>query len=94
MSTIWNIIFCHLFGDYVLQIDTIAKTKGSNWYHLFVHCFLYCLPFYLYFGYDWRLYVLLITHITIDSAKARFNKIEYVTDQCLHYVIAFVMYLL
>ena len=32
------LVFCHLVGDYVLQSDFIAKTKGSNWYHLFVHC--------------------------------------------------------
>lgn len=40
-ETILLIIFCHLVGDYVLQSDFIAKTKGSNWYHLFVHCGLY-----------------------------------------------------
>ena len=39
------IVLCHLFGDYVLQCDFIASTKGKNWYHLFVHCALYCLPF-------------------------------------------------
>ena len=93
MTTIWNIIFCHLIGDYVLQIDFIAKTKGNNWYHLFVHCILYCLPFYLCFGHDWRLYILLITHIIIDSVKARFNKIGCAADQCLHYAVAFAMYL-
>lgn len=38
------LIMCHLIGDYVLQIDFIAKTKGQNLYHLFVHCALYCLP--------------------------------------------------
>ena len=92
MQTIWNIMFCHLVGDYVLQIDFIAKTKGSNWYHLLVHCLLYCLPFYLCFGHDVRLYILLMTHIVIDSAKARYKKIGYATDQLLHYIVAFVLY--
>ena len=35
-----QLIMCHLIGDYVLQIDFIAKSKGDNWYHLFVHCAL------------------------------------------------------
>lgn len=37
-KTIVLIILCHLMGDYVLQCDFIAQTKGKNWYHLFVHC--------------------------------------------------------
>ena len=45
MNKVILLVFCHLVGDYVLQNDFIAKTKGSNWYHLFVHCALYCLPF-------------------------------------------------
>lgn len=92
MKTIWSIMFCHLVGDYVLQNDFIAKSKGTNWYHLLVHCFLYCLPFCVCAGFDSRLYILLLTHIVIDSAKARYKKIGYITDQVLHYVIAFVLY--
>jgi hypothetical protein len=84
------IIFCHLIGDYVLQIDFIAQTKGKNWYHLLVHCFLYVVPFYYVFGYDWRIYLLLVTHIIIDSLKARYKKINYITDQVLHYAVALV----
>ena len=84
------IILCHLIGDYVLQSDFIAQTKGSNWYHLLVHCFLYVVPFYIVFGFDWRLIVILITHIVIDPLKTRWNKINYVTDQILHYVIALI----
>lgn len=41
-ETLFKLVMCHLVGDYVLQIDFIAKTKGENWYHLLV----YCLPFY------------------------------------------------
>ena len=81
-------------GDYVLQCDVIAQTKGKNWYHLFVHCALYALPFYLCFGIDWKLAVLFATHIAIDPLKARWNKITYTQDQVLHYVIAFILYLI
>lgn len=90
IETILKIIMCHLIGDYVLQSDFIAQTKVNNWYHLLVHCFLYVVPFYIVFGFDWRLIAILITHIVIDSLKARWNKINYVTDQILHYVIALI----
>lgn len=85
IDLIFKLICCHLVGDYVLQNDFIAKTKGENWYHLFVHCVLYCLPFYVCFGFDWRLSVLLVAHLIIDPLKARFKKISYVQDQFIHY---------
>lgn len=85
-------IFCHLVGDYVLQLDIIANTKGKNWYHLFVHCMLYILPFRIVYGADWRLIVLFVTHIIIDAFKARYKKITYTQDQIAHYIIAFLLY--
>ena len=44
-KTLFILVICHLIGDYFLQSDFIAKTKGQNWYHLFVHCILYVVPF-------------------------------------------------
>ena len=90
MNEIITLILCHLIGDYVLQCDFIAKTKGENWYHLLVHCLLYCAPFYLLFGITWQLAVIFVSHILIDSLKARYKKINYVTDQLLHYLIVLV----
>ena len=87
MEIILKIILCHLVGDYVLQCDFIATTEGKNWYHLLVHCFLYIVPFYIVFVYNWKLLIILITHMIIDPLKARWNKINYVTDQILHYLI-------
>lgn len=84
------LIFCHLVGDYVLQNDFIAKTKGENWYHLIVHCVLYSLPFFVFFGLTWQLSFIFITHMIIDPLKARYNKINYATDQLLHYIIMLV----
>lgn len=92
IELIYKLIICHLIGDYVLQIDFIAKTKGDNFYHLLVHCFLYTVPFYLYFGFDVRLIVLLISHIIIDVQKAKFKAISYTRDQILHYFMC-IMYL-
>lgn len=90
IKTIFYIVIAHLIGDYVLQSDFIARTKGSNWYHLFVHCVLYCVPFYLLFGFEWRLAIIFISHMIIDPLKARYNKIAYWQDQALHYVFGLI----
>lgn len=87
MNEIIKLIFCHLIGDYVLQIDFIAKSKGSNLYHMFAHCMLYCVPFAYLYGIDWRLCVIFISHIVIDLLKARYKKISYIQDQVLHYIL-------
>ena len=87
IELMYKLIFCHLIGDYVLQIDYIAKTKGENMYHLLVHCFLYAVPFYVVFGYDLRIPIIITTHIVIDTLKARYKAINYVTDQILHYLV-------
>jgi hypothetical protein len=84
------LIMCHLVGDYVLQSNFIASTKGKNWYHLFVHCVLYTVPFLIVFGWTWQLLIIFLTHIIIDPLKARYYKITYVQDQILHYVITLV----
>lgn len=85
--TIIAVILCHLFGDYVLQNDFIAKTKGENPYHLFVHCALYCLPFLVVFGYTWQIIVVFLSHLCVDNAKARYGVISYTIDQVIHYYI-------
>lgn len=30
-ETVFRLVMCHLAGDYVLQSDFLAKTKGENW---------------------------------------------------------------
>lgn len=82
-----QLILCHLIGDYVLQSDFLAKTKGSNWYHLLIHCALYTIPFYICFGLDGRILVLFASHVWIDSLKARYNRISYFVDQIAHYLV-------
>ncbi len=90
MEIIFKIIVCHMLGDYVLQSDFIAQTKGSNWYHLFVHCILYVVPFYLFFGFDFDLLLIFVAHFAIDAGKARFKRVSYISDQILHYLMALV----
>ena len=86
MDKLLLLIFCHLIGDYFLQNDYIAKTKGDNWYHLFVHSVLYIVPFYLCFGVTWQLWYLLVSHFVVDGAKARYHTISYMQDQVWHYI--------
>lgn len=91
LELIIKLVFCHLLGDYFLQIDFIAQSKGKNLYHLFVHCALYCLPFYLWFGLDWRLFFIFLSHLIVDYRKSR-KHINYAEDQILHY-FALILYL-
>ena len=87
------LIMSHLVGDYVLQTDFIAKTKGTNDYHLLVHCALYCLPFYIFFGFGWHLPVLFFSHILIDLLKAKYNRISYFVEELLHYMILLIIFI-
>lgn len=81
-----QLILCHLIGDYFLQIKYIAETKGKNWYHLFVHCALYCIPFIYFWGYEVQIIYIFVSHFIIDLIKSRYKKIIDVQDQSLHYV--------
>ena len=93
------LVMCHMLGDYVLQIDYIVKTKKENFYHLFVHCMLYCVPFMFVDGIRSWFPFLFLTHILIDWWKCKmeptiwFNEKEiYIMDQVLHYcVLAFIL---
>lgn len=89
---LFKLILCHLTGDYVLQLDVIAKSKGTNMYHLIVHCALYLVPFYITFGFNWKLFVIFIAHLIIDLLKARYKKINYVCDQMFHYLILLIYF--
>lgn len=82
-----KLVACHLIGDCCLQGDFIARTKGENWYHLFVHCVLYIVPFYVAFGWDLRLVMIFISHVFVDALKARYNVISYSGDQIIHYAV-------
>ena len=92
LETLFKIVIAHLIGDYVLQSDFIAKTKGENWYHLFVHSALYVVPFYILFGFGWELLFLFIHHFLIDAEKARWGIISYLYDQVSHYVLAILLF--
>ena len=94
LRTLCILISCHLLGDFPLQPDFLAKTKGKDFYNMLAHCFLYCVPFGAWLSWEygfarffWVLPILFGTHLIIDSLKATFNKIDYITDQMLHYIV-------
>ena len=81
IERIFLIVACHLMGDYLLQSNFLATTKGENWYHLFVHFFLYTIPFYIAFGWCWQLALIGILHFTSEGMTERWRKINYGKDQ-------------
>ena len=92
MKTIMELIICHLIGDYVLQSDYIARTKCENWYHMFVHCVLYIVPFWILYGFNLCLLFLFIEHFIHDVLKSRYDKLSYVEDQFSHYFAILIFY--
>lgn len=93
LELIFKLVLCHLVGDYFFQSPFLADTKGKNWYHLFIHCMLYSIPFYITFGWCWQLFAVTFIHFPIDAAKARYSKISYLTDQVLHYLLCLIYFL-
>ena len=93
LDTMVILIVCHLLGDYFFQTDFLAKTKGENLYHLFVHSVLYCVPFIGMFGIDYRAFLLFVSHLIIDTLKAKYGKITYTQDQVVHYLVVVLLYI-
>lgn len=83
----FKLLVCHLIGDYLIQTDFIAETKGQNFYHLLIHCVLYLVPFIFVGVMENLLGFIFATHVAIDYHKAMDKKIDYMTDQILHYVV-------
>ena len=82
---LYVLLACHMLGDYVLQSDFLASTKGDNAWHLLAHCASYTVPFAVAFGIDWRIAWLLASHLLVDALKARWHKIDYLADQAAHF---------
>ena len=87
LALAYKLIACHMLGDYVLQTDFLARTKGENAWHLLAHSVTYSVPFAVAFGIDWRIGLVVASHVVIDALKARWHRIGYVTDQALHIAV-------
>ncbi len=86
------LLFLHLFGDYILQNDYFARMKKNSWYHMAVHCFLYSFLFLTIFD-EMSVGLLFLSHFVIDTLKARYQKINELQDQGLHFFILGLLYL-
>ena len=84
IELIYYTLMAHMLGDYVLQTDFLAKTKGENWWHMIAHCITYTLPFAILISPSWPIGFLFATHMAIDTLKARMKAIDYFEDQALH----------
>ena len=83
---------CHFLGDYVLQTNMLARTKGKNAWHMIAQCFLYTVPFAIHFGLDLKIPYIFVTHVVIDTLKAKYHVISYTFDQAFHIVILIMLY--
>lgn len=90
---LYKLVACHMLGDYALQPDFLARTKGENWWHLLAHCVLYVVPFTVVFGVDQRICWLLVSHALIDALKARWHVIGYAQDQTAHILVMIALYM-
>lgn len=92
MTTVYMILACHAVGDYVLQGNYLARTKGKNVWNLLMHCLLYSAPFAVVFGVNWKVLIIFLTHVVIDYPRAN-KEFGYAADQIMHMVVAVVLYL-
>lgn len=107
INLMW-LLFAHYILDYPLQGDFLAKTKGENFYSLFVHSMIYSLGICLTLFYtatninNVELFivglVILFTHMVIDFTKANaLDKTKQLTtylyaDQIAHNLINFIIF--
>ncbi len=59
-------LLVHLFSDYYLQSDWMAKNKNKQFLPCFVHCFLYTLPFLILTHNLLALFLIFATHFIQD----------------------------
>lgn len=65
-----NELIAHLFGDYVLQSDWMARDKTTNWGVAIVHAVVYALPFLVLCSPSpAALLVMVSTHALIDRYR-------------------------
>ena len=66
-------LLAHLVGDYIFQIDWMAKNKTKKWWIALVHALTYTLPFLFLTTSASALLVICLSHAVIDYFRlARF----------------------
>lgn len=62
-------LLIHLFADYWLQNDWMARGKKQHFYIALIHSFIYTLPFMLLTQSIKALFIIFITHAIIDGTR-------------------------
>jgi hypothetical protein len=88
LSPVIYLILAHLIGDYVMQTEFLAKTKGRNNFILLVHVTIWTLVCIitldlLHLYQWWHLPWLMITHMAMDWVKCHKMPPEHDLGWCL-----------
>ena len=91
---VFIMLAAHAIGDYPMQGEYLATTKGQNFWHLFMHSVIYTACIMVGFFFVTTHFMLagvvclgvLMSHVVIDYLKSH-GKIGYVTDQTLHLLV-------
>lgn len=102
MHLLTTLLLAHLFADFPLQTNGLAKLKKESLTGVFLHVLVYITITTLFLVHPQRYWMLIlglgITHFLIDALKTRykqtFEPYYFVFDQCLHFLsIAIATYL-
>jgi hypothetical protein len=96
---IW-LIFAHFIGDFPLQGEFLAVSKGRFWYLMLSHAIIWtaciCVALqYLGILYLWKIPFLVIGHMAIDFWKCRKPATEWkyiYPDQGFHFLQCLIVY--
>jgi len=94
MHLLTTLLLAHLFADFPLQTNALAKLKKVSLTGVFIHVLVYVLITALVIREPARYWALIgglgIVHFLIDSLKIRYQQslatFYFVIDQCLHVV--------
>jgi hypothetical protein len=102
MVTLFQWIFAHLLGDFILQSRTMVRhkqrLKARSWM-LYLHCAIHGILVYL-FAPSWNLWILpvlvMFTHYIIDLWKLNQKEgiVYFIIDQFLHILTLFILWCL
>jgi Protein of unknown function (DUF3307). len=100
MVTLFQWIFAHLVGDFLLQTQAMVRhkkrLKARSWM-LYLHCLLYGLLVYLFLP-SWDMWIVpllvVFTHFIIDLWKLNQseNVVYFIVDQFLHVLVLVVLW--
>jgi hypothetical protein len=102
MVTLFQWIFAHLLGDFILQTGAMVRHKKrlkSRSWMLYLHCIIHGILVYL-FAPGWNLWIIpllvILTHFIIDLWKLNQSEgvVYFIIDQVLHIVVLFLLWCL